>query len=51
VQQQKNFQKYHRKTIDEMADAITGGNDIGLWPANIPEEMQKYWLKNETGSL
>jgi len=34
-----------------MADAITGGNDIGLWPANIPEEMQKYWLKNEPGSL
>ena len=34
-----------------MADAITVGNDIGLWSANTPEEMQKYWLKNETGSL
>jgi len=30
-----------KNTIDEMADAITGGNDIGfwvLWPANIPEK-------------
>ena len=34
-----------------MADAITIGNDIGLWSANIPEEMQKYLLRNETGSL
>jgi len=34
-----------------MADAITGANDIGLWSANISEEMQKYWLKSETGSL
>jgi len=38
-------------TIDEMADAITGGNDIGLWASYIREEMQKYWLKNETGYL
>jgi len=34
-----------------MADAIAVDNDIGLWSANIPEEMQKYWLKNETGFL
>ena len=26
-----------KNTIDEMADFITGGNDIGLWPASIPE--------------
>ena len=28
-----------KSKIDEMANAITGGNDIGLWalwPANIP---------------
>jgi len=31
-----------KKTIDEVADATTGGNDIGLWPANIPEKMQEY---------
>jgi len=37
--------------MDEMADAITIGNDIDLWSANIPEEMQKYLLRNETGSL
>jgi len=24
-------------TIDKMADAITRGNEIGLWSANIPE--------------
>ena len=29
-----------RNTIDEMADAITGGNDVGLWPPNIPEKMR-----------
>ena len=23
-----------------MADAITGGNDIGLWSANIPEKCR-----------
>jgi len=40
-----------KNTIDDMADAITVGNDVGLWSATIPEEMQKYWLKNETGSL
>jgi len=37
-----------------MADAITGGNDIGLWtlwPANISEKMREYWLKYETGSF
>jgi len=30
-----------KNTIDEMADAITGGNDIGLWalcPAYISEK-------------
>jgi len=33
-----------KNTRDEMADAITGGNDIGLralWPANIPEKCGK----------
>ena len=40
-----------KNTIDELADAINVGNDIGLRSANIPKEMQKYWLKNETGSL
>jgi len=34
-----------------MVDAITGGNDIGLWPGNIPEKIREYWLKNETGSF
>ena len=39
-----------KNTIDEMADAITGGNDMGflaLWPAKISE----HWLKYETGSF
>ena len=43
-----------KNTIDRMADAITGGNDIGLWalcPANIPEKMREYWLKYETDFL
>jgi len=26
-----------KNTVDEMAATITGGNDIGLWPANILE--------------
>jgi len=34
--------------MDEMVDAITGGNDIGLYSANTPEKMQEYWLKNDT---
>jgi len=34
-----------------MADAIIVGNDVGHWSANLPEEVQKYWLKNEIGSL
>jgi len=41
-----------KNAIDEIADAITGGNDIGLWvlwPVNVPEKMQEYWLKYETG--
>jgi len=33
-----------KNTIDETADTSAVGNDIGLWSANIPEEMQKYWL-------
>jgi len=38
-----------KNTIDEMAEAITEGNDIGLWvlwPANIPYTGKKreYWL-------
>ena len=36
-----------KNTIDEMSDAITGSNDIGLralWPANMPEKMLEYWL-------
>jgi len=37
--------------IDEMADAITGGNNIGLWPVSVPEKMREYLLKYETGSL
>ena len=36
-----------KNTIDELADAITGGKDVGLRSSNLPEEMQKYWLKNE----
>ena len=40
-----------KNTIDEMADAISVGKDIRLWSFNIPEEMQKYRLKNERGSL
>ena len=43
-----------KNTIDEMADAITRGNDIGLWtlwPANIPEKMLEYWLIYKTGSF
>jgi len=34
-------------TIDELSDAITGGNYIGLWSANIPEKTREHWLKNE----
>jgi len=30
-----------------MADAITGGNHIGLRSSNLPEKMWEYWLKNE----
>jgi len=39
---------------DEMADAITGGNDIDLWafwPASVLEKILEYWLKYETGSF
>jgi len=27
-----------KSTIDELADAITGGKDISLWSSNIPEK-------------
>jgi len=40
-----------KNTTDEMADAITAGNDIGLWPANIPEKIREYWLKYGTDSF
>jgi len=33
-----------KDTIDEIADAIAGGNDVGLWalwPANMPEKCGK----------
>jgi len=40
-----------KRTIDKMVDAITGGNDIGLWSADIPEKMQEDWLKNDTSPL
>ena len=30
----------------EVINDITGGNDIGLWPAIIPEIMRKYWLRS-----
>ena len=36
-----------KNTIDELADAITGGKDIGLWSSNITEKMREYWLKNK----
>jgi len=37
-----------KNTMDEMSEAITGGNDIGLWASTIPEKKREYWLKNET---
>ena len=40
-----------KNTMNEMADVITGGNDIGLWalwPASIPEKMREYWLRYKT---
>jgi len=43
-----------KNTIDDIADAITGGNDIGLrslWPVNVPEKMREDWLKYETVSF
>ena len=40
-----------KSPIHEMADAITGDNDIGLWSANILEKMEESWLKKDTGSL
>ena len=40
-----------QNTIYEMADAIIGGNDIGLYrPSGLPinwKKMQEYWLKCE----
>lgn len=39
-----------RSSEDDHAGAedegLPGGNDIGLWPAIIPEKMQEYWVKN-----
>jgi len=45
-----------KNTIDEMAEAITEGNDIGLWvlwPANIPYTGKKAGIlvKYQTGSF
>ena len=40
-----------KRTIDKMVDAITGGKDIGLWSADIPEKIQEDWLKNDTSPL
>ena len=40
-----------KNTIDDMADAITGGNDIGFWSANIPEKMQEFGWKLNRSSL
>ena len=36
-----------KNTIDELADAVTGGNGIGLWSWKLSEKMREYWLKNE----
>jgi len=30
-----------KSTMDEMADAITGGNDIGLWASGQPIYLKK----------
>ena len=43
-----------KNTIDEVTDAITGGNDIGLWAlssANKQDKMREYCFKYETDSL
>ena len=37
-----------QNTIDEVAGAITGGNDIrlwALWPAIVPDKTLECWLK------
>jgi len=36
-----------KTTIDELADTIIGGKDIGLWLSNIAENIREYLLKNE----
>jgi len=36
-----------KHTADELADAVTGGKDIGLWSFNMPEKMREYLLKNQ----
>ena len=36
-----------KNAIDELADTITGGKEIGLWLSNIPENIREYLLKNE----
>jgi len=33
-----------KNTIDETADAITGGNNIGHRSTNEPEKIREYWL-------
>jgi len=37
-----------KNTTDELADAVTGGNGIGLRSSITTEKMREYWLKNET---
>jgi len=37
--------KSSKNTIDEMVDAVTSGNAIGLRPAIMPGKMREYWLK------
>jgi len=54
VAEERQYAPSSKNTIHGMADAITGGNDIGLcalWPANIPEKMWEYWLKYEKDSF
>ena len=36
-----------KNPMDELPDAITGDNDIGLLASTIPEKMREHWLKNE----
>jgi len=36
-----------QNTIGEMAEAITRGNDIGLWPVNTPEKCGNIGRKTK----